>query len=81
MKTTIDIPDSLLAEVQELARRDGTTLKALTHEALRKVLAERKAPKKFRLGDGSVGGQGLQPEFQGASWEKIRAAIYEGRGG
>ena len=48
MKTTIDIPDSLLAEVQELARRDGTTLKALTHEALRKVLAERKAPKKFR---------------------------------
>ena len=25
-------------------------------------------------------GNGLAPEFQGASWEKIRDAIYEGRG-
>lgn len=81
MKTTIDIPDGLLAEVQEIVQRDGTTLKALTIEGLRKVLAERTAPKKpFKLRDCSVGGNGLTPEFEGASWEKIRDAIYEGRG-
>lgn len=81
MKTTIDIPDALLAEAQEVARREGTTLKALTSEGLRKVLAEMKAAKKkFRLRDVSYGEGGLNPEFEGASWEKIRDAIYEGRG-
>ncbi len=81
MKTTVDIPDALLAEAQELARRERTTLKALTEEGLRKVIAEKKARKKFRLRDASVGGKGLSPEFEGASWERIREAIYEGRGG
>lgn len=81
MKTTIDIPEPLLVEAQELARREGTTLKALTHEALRKVIAEKKRRKKFKLRDASVGGQWLSPEFEGASWERIREAIYEGRGG
>lgn len=81
MKTTIDIPDALLAEAQELARRQGTTLKALTTEGLRKVLAEKKAKKKpFKLRDVSFGGDGLTEEFKNASWEQIRDAIYEGRG-
>jgi hypothetical protein len=58
------------------------TFKALTHEALRKLIAEKKAKRKpFKLRDCSFKGDGLQPEFQGASWEKIRDAIYEGRGG
>ena len=83
MKTTIDIPDALLAEAQELARREGTTLKALTSEGLRKLLAEKKsAKKKFRLKDCSVGGDGMHPEFEGPDgWDRIRALIYEGRGG
>lgn len=81
MKTTIDIPDALLAEAQELARRERTTLKALTQEGLRKVIAEKKAKKKpFKLRDCSVGGDGLTDEFKNASWEQIRDAIYEGRG-
>lgn len=82
MKTTIDIPEPLLAEAQELARREGVTFKALTTEALRKLLAEKKARRKpFKLRDASVGGGWLSPEFEGASWERIREAIYEGRGG
>lgn len=82
MKTTIDIPDSLLAEAQEAARREGVTFKALTTEALRKLIAEKKKQRKpFKLRDASVGGQGFSKEFEGASWEQIRAAIYEGRGG
>lgn len=81
MKTTIDIPDALLAEAQELARREKTTLKALTQEGLRKVIAEKKAKKKpFKLRDVSFGGDGLTEEFKNASWEQIRDAIYEGRG-
>ena len=81
MKTTIDIPDALLAEAQDLARRQGTTLKALTQEGLRKVIAEKKAKKKpFKLRDVSFGGDGLTDEFKNASWEQIRDAIYEGRG-
>jgi len=81
MKTTIDIPDALLAEAQDLARRQGTTLKALTAEGLRKVIAEKKAKKKpFKLRDVSVGGDGLTDEFRNANWEQIRDAIYEGRG-
>ena len=31
--------------------------------------------------DASVGGRGLQPEFQSADWHRIREAAYEGRGG
>lgn len=81
MKTTIDIPDALLAEAQALARRDGTTLKALTTEGLRRVIAEKKAKKKpFKLRDVSVGGDGLTDEFRTATWEQIRDTIYEGRG-
>ncbi len=81
MKTTIDIPDALLAEAQAIAARDGVTFKALTLDGLRKVIAERNAPKApFTLRDCSVKGEGLTPEFEGASWEKIRDAIYEGRG-
>lgn len=68
MKTTIDIPDALLAEAQDLARRRGTTLKALTTEGLRKVIAEKKATKKpFKLRDVTVGGDGLTEEFRNAT--------------
>jgi hypothetical protein len=83
MKTTIVIPDGLLAEAQALARREGTTLKALTQEGLRKVIAEKKSRKEpFKLRDASVGGKGLRPEFQGPDGcDRIRALIHEGRGG
>jgi hypothetical protein len=57
------------------------TLKALFEEGLRKVMAGKKDEPKFKLRDGSFkGGNGLTPEFQNATWEQIRDAIYEGRG-
>lgn len=81
MKTTIDIPDALLAEAQDLARREGTTLAALVQEELRKVIAEKKAEKEpFKLRDVSFGGDGLTEELRNASWEQNRDAIFEGRG-
>jgi hypothetical protein len=82
MKTTIDIADPLLREAKKLAGRDGTTLRALVEDGLRQVISARSAkkkPVKFRFT--TFRGEGLQPEFQDAGWEKIRDAIYEGRGG
>jgi CRISPR/Cas system-associated protein Csm6 len=81
MKTTIQIPDNLFEEARRLAQRDRTTLKALVEQGLRQVIAERKRRNGFRLRKATFKGQGLQPQFAGASWEQIRELSYEGRGG
>jgi hypothetical protein len=81
MKTTIDIADPLLREAQKIAARERTTLRALVELGLRKIIAERKTARPFRLRKVTFKGQGLVPELQGADWEKIRDLAYEGRGG
>jgi hypothetical protein len=81
MKTTIQIPDSLLEEARKLAQRDRTTLKALVEQGLRQVIADRKRRSGFRLRKATFKGQGLNPQLAGASWEQIRELSYEGRGG
>jgi hypothetical protein len=82
MKTTLEIAEPLLNEARKLAARDGTTLRAIVEQGLRRILDENRRAKPFKLRDGSFkGGEGLQPEFADAGWEKIRSAIYEGRGG
>ena len=81
MKTTINITDALLEEAKELTRQENTTLRSLIEEGLNRVLSERKTRKKFKLRKASFKGNGLQPEFEGESWHRIRSAIYEGRGG
>jgi hypothetical protein len=80
MKTTIQIPDSLFEEARQLARREGTTLKALVEQGLRRILSERKRRLRFRLRKVTFTGQGLQPPLAGASWEHIRNISYEDRG-
>jgi phage portal protein BeeE len=80
MKTTFDIPESLLRDVQALAREQKTTAKSLVEQALRKLLDEYEKAPTFKLSDASVGGSGLTPEFANASWEQIRDEIYRGRG-
>ena len=81
MKTTLEIPDPLLDQVRKIAARDGETLRSLVEQGLRKVVAERNAKAKpFKLRDCSVRGEGVQPEFENASWEQWRDLIYEGRG-
>jgi Arc/MetJ family transcription regulator len=76
-KTTIDISDELLAEAKALAVRERTTLRELVERGLRSVVRRRAAPERFRLRDASVDGDGLNPEFEGAGWERIRDALYE----
>jgi hypothetical protein len=80
MKTTVEIPDSVLSEARRLAARDRTTVRALIVDGLRRVLAERRQKGMFRLRKASFNGSGLHPDLAGASWERIRDTIYEGRG-
>ena len=81
VKTTFDIPEALLREVQTLARERKTTTKSLVEEALRRLLDDSKTAKPFELRDASFkGGRGLTPEFENASWEQIRDEIYRGHG-
>lgn len=79
MKTTVELPDALLAAARKLAIRRGTTLRALVEEGLRQVIQHRGA-KRFKLRDGSWSTGGLRREFRGASWEQIRNASYGWRG-
>ena len=80
MKTTIDIADALLDDAKQLASREGTTLRELVEDGLRRVLESRRGRKAFRLRDASVTGKGPQPGIDLGSWERIRDLAYEGRG-
>jgi len=80
MKTTVEIPESLLQQARRVASQEHTTVKALVQEGLRRILAERKAGKPFKLRKVSFRGNGLQPQMAGAAWQQIRDAAYQGRG-
>lgn len=81
IKTTVEIADALLDEAKRVAAERETTLRSLIEEGLRKVLDEGQPKKPFKLRNCSFdGGSGLTPEFQNATWEQFRDAIYEGRG-
>jgi hypothetical protein len=81
MKTTVEIPDALLAKAQEIAAREKTTLRALVQEGLTKVVEQdQKKQKPYKLPDCSVGKKGQPWGLEGKSWEEIRAIVYEGRG-
>lgn len=79
MKTTVDLPEALVREAQDVARAEGSTLRALVEDGLRTVLERRRRGSGFRLPDASVDGNGLRPEFRGAGWDELRAAAYGDR--
>jgi Arc/MetJ family transcription regulator len=81
MKTTIDIADALLDEAKRVAAKEGTTVRALVEQGLRRALAERRRGGRFRLRRASFRGKGLQPGVRELGWERIRELAYEGRGG
>lgn len=81
MKTTIEIADPLLRKARRVAAREGVTLRALVERGLSRVVSETKAPIPFKLRRATFKGKGLQADFRNASWEALREAAYEGRGG
>ena len=80
MKTTIELPDELLAQVRRVARSEGATLRALVEEGLQRSLEARRSMVRRHLDFPSYGGSGLTNEFQGAPWNRIRDAIYRRHG-
>ena len=80
MKTTVEISDSLLLEVRELAAREGVTLRTLVERGLHRVVAETKRGAPFKLRRASFKGKGRQAEFGEASWDSLRDLTYGDRG-
>lgn len=80
MRTTIELSDALLARARKLARKRGTSVRALVEEGLRRVLEEQ-PPSRYRLPDASFRGDGLVEGLDAGDWERVRELAYEGRGG
>ena len=79
MRTTVDLPDELVIEVQRIAREQKRTMRSLMEEALRATIDKYQRAEAFELPDASVDGNGLQPAFRDADWEDLRAAAYGNR--
>jgi Arc/MetJ family transcription regulator len=79
MKTTIEIADALLDAAKRRAEKEGSTLRALVEEGLRRLLRD-KAPTRGGIRRATFRGQGIRPEVKEGSWDRIRDEIYEGRG-
>ena len=80
MKTTVQIPDALLAEIQQIATKNKTTLRALMQEGLQHVVERERTKKKpFKLKDCSVGDPNAPWPLEDKSWEEIRAIAYGDR--
>lgn len=77
MKTTVELPDSLLEEAKAYARRRGVPLRQVLQEGLRLVMdQEPRGRRPFRLRDAS---RDLGP-MQVETWPEIRRILYSGRG-
>jgi hypothetical protein len=74
MKTTIEIADNLLARAKALASAQNITLRSLIEKSLAATLDQPLPATKVK--PVTVKGNGLRREFEEASWEKIRDAIY-----
>ena len=80
MKTTVEVSDTLLREVRELAAREGVTLRTLVERGLHRIVAETKDIAPFKLRRASFKGRGRQAEISQVSWDSVRDLIYKDRG-
>jgi hypothetical protein len=83
MKTTVQIPDALLADVQKIAQKNNTTFRALVQEGLLHVVERERLKKKpLKLKDCSYPPKHqVKKLVEPMNWEDLRAMIYEGHGG
>lgn len=81
MKTTVELSAETLEEAKRVAAEEGTSLRALLEEGLRRVVDERRSRRaEFRLRRATFKGKGLSAEFAGAAWPDLRDAAYRERG-
>lgn len=81
MKTTFDLPESLVRDVKKLARERGTTARAIVQQALARAVAEEDEQQGFVLENASaVGWQSMRPEFRGLPLHELVLKSYDERG-
>lgn len=80
MKTTVEIPDSLLREAKRVALRERTTVRALIERGLRSVLDHRRPSGRFTLRQASFRGEGLAAGASLRDWGTVRDLVYSERG-
>ena len=76
MKTTVEISDDLFKRSQQIAKREGTTLRAILEEGLRLALRSRQTRRQIPFRFPTFGSDGLNEEFREAPWETVRDTIY-----
>lgn len=77
MKTTIDLPDTLLQAARARARQEDTTLRELVAEGLRRVLEEQQDASAYRYEPVVFDGEpGTQPGVDIGDWATVRELIY-----
>lgn len=74
MKTTIELSENLLLRAKARAKEESVTLKALIERSLTATLEEPLPQSDVQ--PVTYKGKGLSPEFENASWDQIRDAIY-----
>lgn len=80
MKTTIDLADDLAISLKKRTAREGISMRAAVHQALRMWLKnqpESPAPKAIPRDIGLMAGHGLSPDAATRSWEELRALSYD----
>jgi hypothetical protein len=80
MKTTVEIPDSLLRQAKRVALRERTTVRALIERGLRSVVGGGRSKRRFTLRDAAFSGDGLVAGRSLSDWETIRDLSYSERG-
>ena len=80
MKTTFDLPESLVREVKRIAKFRGTTARDIVQQALTKAVEESGQQEPFVLEDLSVNGWGrAESEFSEHSLHELILMSYEHR--
>ena len=74
--------DAGARRAKQIAARDKTTLRRLVEDGLIKTVKAREQAGRPVVYEPLlvVGGEGMTPEFRDGGWEKLRDALYEGRG-
>lgn len=81
MRTTIDLPDDLLAKAKKLAAESKRSLRAVIEDALREALAWRHSPSRFTpITLTTFGGPGLQPGVDLDDTSALQELLF-GKGG
>ena len=72
-KTTVELPDELAEQARRCAASEGTTMRSLIEDALRREIARRSESAAWApRADLVFTGQGLTDEAAAMSWAEIR---------